>query len=122
MDGGNRFLMAHQTLKVRRGNREAPDWALNDKTIQEILLRAFPKLKTDDVQRQRAGRWARVIQIYFRSGKSYRETAHELGEKLTTVHRVIQRIRRTVAGRPTNGCPRIKKIRVPVQTPDRDED
>src|SRR5258708_10416425 len=85
-DGDDGFMYGHQPRKIRRPKREMPEWAASQTSIQEILLKAFPKLITDDTQRKAAGRWARVIQLYFRSGFSYRETAGYLHEKRETIH------------------------------------
>ena len=43
-----------------------PEWTKNDASIRAVLLRAFPKMNTNPTQRQRAGRWAFIIQYYFR--------------------------------------------------------
>src|SRR5579863_3596510 len=89
-DGKDNFMSAHRILKVRRHKRIVPEWVFNDKKIKEVLLKSFPKLREDETQRIRAGRWMRVIQLYFRSQKSYRETAEELGEKTRTIEMIIR--------------------------------
>ena len=120
-DGKDGFMTGHQILKVRRPKRKTPEWTRTQTGIQQILLKAFPKLKTDESQRQRAGRWARVIQLYFLSAKSYRETAEEMGEKTRTIEMLIRSIHRTVKGIPVNGISR-KKVRAVIPTSNRDED
>jgi predicted DNA-binding protein YlxM (UPF0122 family) len=102
IDGDDQFMTGHQLTKVRRPRRKIPDWSKNEKSIQIILQTAFPKLKTDSKQRKQAGRWARVIQLYFRSQKSYRETAEEMNETRGTIHNIINRIGRVSIGKAAN--------------------
>ena len=68
LDSDDPFMSAgHQILVERQQERVCPEWAKSDTKIQEILLRSFPKLKQAGSQdEKRAGRWARVIQLYFR--------------------------------------------------------
>ncbi len=122
VDAKDGFMTGHQICKVRRPKRVLPDWARTQKSIQELLLKAFPKLKTEERQRQRAGRWAMVIQLYFRSGKSYRETAEEMGEKVRTIEMVIRSIHRTAKGHPVNGRLRVKRGRAVIRTVSGDGD
>src|SRR5579859_7661600 len=96
---GDGFMAGHQVLKIRRRFRSIPEWAKSNKRVQELLLTAFPKLATDEKQRHRAGRWARIIQLYFRSQKSYSETAEELGEGKNAILKTIRRVRLTAEGR-----------------------
>jgi hypothetical protein len=103
VDANDGFIRGHQVNKIRRRLRKVPDWIKSEQQIQIILQRAFPKLKTDLKQRKKAGRWARVIQLYFRSQKSYRETAEEMGEDRDTIHTLIRNIRRVASGKRANG-------------------
>ena len=45
-----------------------PEWVMNDAAVRAVLLRAFPKWNTNPTQHERAGRWARIIDLYFRAG------------------------------------------------------
>src|SRR6266480_1444919 len=51
-----------QIKRIRREERDTPEWAKTSEGIQKILLTAFPKLHEKPLQRKRAGRWAQVIQ------------------------------------------------------------
>lgn len=110
------FTFGSQILSVRRQKRSTPHWVLDDKQIQDLLLKVFPKLKTDLIDRQKAGRWARFIQLYFKAGLSYREVAEEMGEKKETIHTLRRRVVRAQRGEPLNGVKRKKKMRAPTRT------
>jgi len=116
--GDQSFMNGHQIIRIRRPRRRVPQWVFDDNKIRAFLLRSFPKLSSDDKQRKRAGRWARVIQLYFRTRKSYRETAEEMGESLETTHNIIRRIQRASSGKPVNGVKRnrVRKTRDLNQT------
>lgn len=108
--GDQNFMTGHQIMKVRSPNRKVPKWVFDDAKIKIVLLKAFPKLASDPTQRRRAGRWAQVIQIYFRAKKSYRETAEEIGETSGSVHNIINRIRRVSIGKPANNVKRKRDL------------
>jgi hypothetical protein len=50
--------------------RNPPEWAMNDGQVGTILLRAFPKWKTNQTQYNRSLRWLYIIRRYFRLGES----------------------------------------------------
>jgi hypothetical protein len=56
----------HQIIKMRRSDRVTPEWAKSNKKIQQMLMRSFPQLRTNPIQRRRAARWATIIQLYYR--------------------------------------------------------
>lgn len=118
MDGRDGFMSGHQILKVRRREKKTPEWVLNDDEVRKLLRKVFPKLDSDLTQRRRAGRWIRVIQLYFRSGKSRQETAEEMGEKNGTIHTLTRSILRAKAGNPING---ITRKRATIQTSHREK-
>lgn len=111
--GDQAFMNGHQVMKVRSRRRKMPEWAFDDQKIKTLLLKVFPKLATDQTQRKRAGRWAQIIQLYFRAAKSRKETAEEIEESISTVKNIINRIVRAAASRPTNNVPR---KRDPIRT------
>jgi hypothetical protein len=111
------FIFSSQILSVRRQKRVTPDWVSDDKQVQALLLRVFPKLKIDLNQRQKAGRWARFIQLYFKTGLSYREVAEEMGERKETIHTLRRRVVRAQRGQPLNGVKRKNKS-VPQLVPE----
>lgn len=122
--GDQQFMTGHQIMKVRRPRRRVPQWVFEDNRIRALLSETFPKLATDDGQRKRAGRWARVIQLYFRSRKSYRETAEEMGEKPRTIEMIIRSIYRVSKGRTARANGKKVRVRAVSQTKcgDRDKD
>ena len=89
--------------RIRRKQKEVPDWALSRAGVQKVLLTAFPKLHTSPRQRARAGRWALVIYLYFQSCYSYSEVAEEMREKPRTVECLIRSIKRVAGGRRADG-------------------
>lgn len=109
------FIRSSQIVTIRRPCRRSPHWAFEDEKIKKLLLKAFPKLATDADHRKKAGRWARIIQLYFRTRMSYRETAEEIGESVGVVHNIINRITRVSKNRSTRGGRRKKKVRDPIR-------
>jgi hypothetical protein len=95
-----------QIKNIRTEKRDVPEWARTNEGIQKLLLTAFPKLKINDSQRKRAGRWAQVIQMYFRMGWTYSEVADALEEKPRVIEMVIRGITRTSEGKTWSGAPR----------------
>jgi hypothetical protein len=87
-------------------NREVPKWAYLKKDIQKILLTAFPKLETNPNQRQKAGRWAQIIKLYYLQGASAEEVADQLGETPAVITRLLLSIKRVSKGLTVNGCQR----------------
>lgn len=103
-DGDEPFMGdGHGIKKIRRQEREAPEWATDKDVIQKTLLVAFPKLNTDPVQRTRAGRWARIIYLYFQCGCTYSETAEAMGEEPGSVLTILRSIRRVFSGLRADG-------------------
>lgn len=87
--------VSFQIEKVRHRVRYYDRRTWTDEHIRKVLLRAFPKLHTDPDQRAQAGRWARVIQLYFRVGLSLRETAPQLNMTFDAAHSVVRSLQRT---------------------------
>lgn len=80
LDGSEPFMnRGYRIIKPRHKVKEIPDWAMDDKKVQEIILRSFPKLSTDPKQRMQAGRWVRIIYLYFRREFTVGDIAHILG-------------------------------------------
>jgi hypothetical protein len=93
----------HQIVGPRKRKRQVPLWAQNTEKIKAILIRSFPKLKTDLKQRARAARWARVIHLYYRLGWTYTQVAEELEMKPGNLHNMTVSIRRAANGLRANG-------------------
>ena len=112
--GTDQFMQSgHQIINSDRANagpkRKNACWAKSDKEVRELLLSVFPKLDSNERQRMRAGKWARVIQLYFRSGLSYGDTAAEMQENKVFVHNVINRINAALVGFPCRGKKKPRK-------------
>jgi len=104
------FMAGHRIVKIRRQKRPVPEWARHQKQIRGLLLRSFPRLATDQKQRKRAARWARIIHLFFVLGHTYSQVAGELDEQLLTVHKSINHIRNASRGlRPDGSGPYRKK-------------
>ena len=93
----------HQILKIRRPRKRVPLWALDNKKIQQVILRAFPKMDSDPVQRQRAGRWTRVIHLYYRLKWSRGQIAKEMDLDYVAVKNIIYRLKCVAAGKRADG-------------------
>lgn len=109
-DGQDPFMTGgHQIIKLRTGDRVIPEWTKSDKKIQAILLRSFPKLRTDPKQRVSAARWATIIQLYYRMQMTQGQVAAQMKLRPKVVGRLIENITFTVKhGSRSRGRP--KKI------------
>jgi hypothetical protein len=83
--------------------RPVPDWARTKEGIQKILLTAFPRLRVSLSQRQKAGRWAKVINLYFINGWSTEDVAEEMYEKRQTIMMLTRSIVRVSQGLRADG-------------------
>lgn len=100
LDGNDPFMTGgHGIKKIRRQSRPVPEWTRDDKKVQEVLLRSFPKLATDEKQRKRAATWMRVIHLYYRMGTTYSQVAAEMQTDNGRVYNIIRRIQRVAKGR-----------------------
>ena len=98
MDGDDNFMSAHQIKKIRTREREIPAWTLNDKEVRKVLLRAFPKLHKTAVSKVSAGRWMRLIHLYYRVQMPNSQVAKEMGETLSAIKTMLRSIRRVAKG------------------------
>jgi hypothetical protein len=99
MDGDDGFMNAHQIKKIRTRERVIPPWTLNDKEVQTVLLRAFPGLHKNNAVAKQAGRWTRIIHLYYRVQMSNSQVAKEMGETLNRIKMTLKSIRRVAKGR-----------------------
>lgn len=117
MDGDDGFMNAHQIKKIRTREREVPAWTLNDEEVRKVLLRAFPGLRHNRTPvnkragrsrqanrslAQRAGRWTRILHLYYRVQMSNSQVAKEMGETLNAIKMTLKSIRRVARGRRAN--------------------
>ncbi len=108
MQGGHQII--NSNLAGRTGTkRKDAKWIKSDKAVRQLLLRVFPKLETDEKQRERAGRWSRVIHLFYRLGMSYRDVAAEMNEKTSVVRCLLRSVRRAASGQSCNRSGRIRK-------------
>src|SRR6266851_5102223 len=103
MDGDDNFMGAHQIKKIRTREREIPVWTLSNEEVQKVLLLAFPCLNTRKASRKAAGRWARIIHLYYRMQMSNSLVAKEIGVSLSTLYSSLRRIRRVAQGKLGDG-------------------
>jgi hypothetical protein len=101
----------HQIVHARTYRRKTPAWVYNDLRIQEVLLRAFPKLATDDRQRDSAGRWGLVIHLYFRLGYTRGQIAEELDSTVERVKGLVRSIYRVSKGLRADGRGPLKRLK-----------
>jgi hypothetical protein len=97
-----------QTGHGRRGGptlrmRKIPKWMHDQENVGEVLLRIFPKSKTNERQRKSALRWLGIILLYFKSGWKAQDVAEELNISKKMVYDTAQRITRAGAGLRTTG-------------------
>lgn len=104
VDGSDMFMEGHQIKKVRTEERETPEWAMNDKALEAIILRAYPKAKT--TQARKAGFSIRVAYLYYRMGMTYSQVAKEMGVSQNRVSMTLRGLNYTVQGRSKDGRPR----------------
>jgi len=97
------FFSAHQIITINRPRRKTPSWMKSDEEVRKFLLYAFPKFATDKKQRASAGRWLRIIQLYFRGKYNAREVSEEIGISYMAVKSLVRSIRRVSVGRRANG-------------------
>jgi hypothetical protein len=106
LDGNEPYMNGHQILKERRIARKAPLWTKNDKRVQAILLRSFPKMETNQKQRDAAGKWVRVLHLYYRMGLTFGQVAAEMGITRDTVSDIVQCLTRASKGLRADGSKR----------------
>lgn len=97
------FMNGHQIVNARTYKRSVPEWAYNDAAVKDLLLTAFPKLKTDKRQATAAARWVSVIHLYFRMKYTRSQIAEELDSTVSRIDSVIRSIYRTAKGHRANG-------------------
>jgi hypothetical protein len=98
MDGDDSFMSSHQIKKIRTREREIPAWTLNDKEVQKVITRSFPNWRTRRADAQRAGRWIRIIHLYYRMQLSNSQVAKELEMNLNALKMALKGIRRVARG------------------------
>jgi hypothetical protein len=102
----------YRVIKPRSNDRKnTPEWALNDKKVQQVVLTVFPKPDIKQRHRNGAARWIRIIYLYWRMGKTEGQVAEEMQDNWPditpkAVNRTIARIRKVAEGLNSRGLPR----------------
>ncbi len=99
-----------QIVRVRSGYRKnIPAWTTSNEGIQNVLLTAFPRLNESPTQRQRAGRWARIITLFYRLDWSESEIAEEMKLSVGVVKALTVNMKRVASGFTARGCARKRR-------------
>lgn len=92
--------------------RPIPSWVQNDRRIQDLLLKMFPRMRDRRTKHYKsAKRWAPIIYLYFRNGQSATEIGEALGIPSKLVKKALYRIRKAAAGFRTTGKPRTRRTK-----------
>jgi len=102
-DGSDLFFRGNTIHKRREKIHAVPEWAKHDSQVRGLLQKSFPALDTNDLQRERAGRWMRIILLYFRLGKTRNQVAAEMELSPKTVDNLVFRIQLAAQGLRTDG-------------------
>src|SRR6266436_1511266 len=90
-------LNGHHAVQTREHERLIPAWALNDEQVRKVLCNLFPKHDKDAKQRESAGRWLRIVYLYFRANQWAKDVATAVGCSVRAVENVIYRARKAGA-------------------------
>lgn len=108
IEGNETFAQGHQLVGARTYKRPVPAWALNDKTVRKMIVRAFPRMFEDAAAHASASRWASVIQLYFRLGYTRTQVAEEIGSSAQKISGVIRSILRASKGLRADGSGKLR--------------
>lgn len=115
VDGGHGVRGGGRTsYRTRVSN--TPAWVNDDEEVRQLLLKVFPQLESDPVQRQRAGVWMTIIHLYFRLGYTRTHVAMVTQWTFDRVEATIRNIRRAFKGVMTKNGSRRRGI-TPVGRP-----
>jgi hypothetical protein len=90
-------LNGYHAVQTREHKRLIPVWTLSDDRVREVLHKLFPKHDKDARQRESAGRWLRIIYLYFRVNQWAKTIAEATGISVRAVENVIYRARKVGA-------------------------
>lgn len=116
LDSSDPFMTSgHRILKIKRPKKKSPPWVRNNESIKKFLIRVFPHMQ-EFSQRVRAGKWIRVMYLYYNQNWSRGQIAAELHMTYTAVDSLIRSLKRASkglrtdtgrpAGKPRTGRPR----------------
>jgi hypothetical protein len=92
-----------QILTASEEEIEFPEWAKTDEGIRNIISTAFPKMNSSALQRSRAGRWARVLYLYYKLRWSFSDIAEEMNVETKVVRNILWRSVLVGQGKKANG-------------------
>ena|ERR1700722_4826824 len=104
--GVDAFTGGFQVGAPRTYKRKPQTWANSNLEIKRILLTAFPQQATKPRQRERAGRWLRVIHLCLRLSYTYRQAAEDMGTTMNAVRMILRTVNRVRKGLTQHGTPR----------------
>ena len=110
MDTDDPFMSGgHQILKIKRPKKKSPSWARDNESIKKFLIRVFPRMQ-EFSQRVRAGKWIRIMYLYYNQNWSRGQIAAELHMTYAAVDSLIRSLKRASKGlRTDTGRPVGKK-------------
>lgn len=104
IDADDVFSEGFQIRKIRGGYKKPlPYVARTPFATREFLLKVFPKLQTCPKQRVRAGRWARIITLFYLNNWSEVEVAQEMGLTSNAVKMILRKLRKRLKTDPIRG-------------------
>lgn len=112
VEGTGGFMVSHQIIKIRRPRKKMPAWVVNENQLRAFLLFCFPRINKDLEQRSMAGRWLRIIQLYFREGWSRGQIAEEMNLTYSTVNSTIRNIKRAATRKRMDGSGTLRHARI----------
>jgi hypothetical protein len=81
-------------VRTRAHQRKIPAWTLNDEQVRKVLNKLFPRHGTGERQRALAGRWLRIVYLYFRVHQWVKTIAEAVGCSVRAVEGVVCRARK----------------------------
>jgi hypothetical protein len=110
--GYNSCQRGYQPTKVEEFDGEVPKWASDDSKLRDLLLRAFPRLHTDQKQKLGAARWLKVVTLHYRLRWTESQIAEEMELTISAFRSMVARMKRTATTKPQ---PRGRPKRVGAQ-------
>jgi hypothetical protein len=95
----------HQVVQARSypHKLEEERWVNSNANIMALLDKVFPRWEQGGAKGRHATRWRKVIQTYFRTRFTARQTAEEMDLTVHQVKSIVRSIRRTYAGLRADG-------------------
>jgi hypothetical protein len=88
--------------------QRTPEWVGDDRQIEIIIDRMFPRWREGSRQLRQAIQYYQVFRLYFRVGLTEEQTSAHSGFSVAKVRRIVNGINRVRRGLTVNGRPRKK--------------